>query len=153
MTPEQIRRLQQEIASQQQKETHPEGEHLNGHTLPDFILEPEKHDPVITGLHQQLRQVRSANRRMRELMDLYQEIERSLSTLLPALEIQVKGWNTEIQNLRQNAEDTDHAYVSIVTQLENKLSELRQAQQAEAPSGQKEAPLSNPFTDLNIHEP
>lgn len=134
-----------------------------------FLLGPiEEHDPVLKGLQSQLSHLRQANQQMRQMASSYAELERSLATLLPALEIQIKGWDSEIRTLQSNSEESDQTYASVVDTLEQRIRAMRQDYEsriqaleealARSNRSSSEAPQapeadgndSNPFRDLNI---
>lgn len=100
----------------------------NGHVaLADAPAVP---DPVFKGLHQQYQRLREANARLTSLQGQYHEAERALAILLPALELEIKGRTTEIDNLQQTLAETEQAYAEVVARLETQIRDLRRETEA-----------------------
>ncbi|GAB4403647.1 MAG: hypothetical protein OHK0039_03030 [Bacteroidia bacterium] len=105
------------------------GQFANGYeqsqTNGNSLIYAIEHDPVFNGLRRQHAQLRSANRRLGDIVAQYEAAERALATLLPALEVQILGWTREIENLNAAQQDTEQTYASIVGRLEAQIQQLK----------------------------
>ncbi|MEO0899345.1 MAG: hypothetical protein AAFY71_23235 [Bacteroidota bacterium] len=125
MAEEEIKRLQSEIESLRK-----ENEELKiaafqyieeneGRDLGDsLVIEKE---PILKVLGDQLSFLKKVNLQVIKAVNSYREVQKSLETILPALELQMEGWANEVQLLKKHIEASEAAYASVVTQLENKL--------------------------------
>lgn len=93
----------------------------NGHS-PTVL---PKHENLIPAFNQQLQRIKLANTHLGKAMENYQELSRSLETLIPALEVQLKGWVNQLQQQKDSQQGTESAYASVVDGLEGKLKKLR----------------------------
>jgi len=126
-------------------------------------------EPILKVLGRQLDDLKRLNAQVKNMLDGYREVQRSLGAILPALELQMEGWTNEVHNLKQHIEDSESAYAMVVTQLEQKLKESRKASpeveklqqeidhyKALVRAYKSKLPNSedreeeDPFTDLNI---
>jgi uncharacterized protein (DUF342 family) len=96
-------------------------ETINGYEDPSEVFK----DTVFKGLKNQLSVLGKANQQFRSAATGYEDLEKSMSTLLPALEVQLRGWNNEILNLRQSIEQSENTYAGIVEKLEHQLRQLK----------------------------
>lgn len=81
----------------------------------------EKMDPVLQTLMQQIRFLGESRQHIQTGLDQLTEAERSLQTLLPALEIQIRGWTNEIKQLQARLNETDSTYAEVVDKLDARL--------------------------------
>ena len=129
MSAEELDRLRQELETLRQenqalKSAVGQAAPTNGHVA--LVQPPAVPDPVFKGLYQQYQRLREANAQLGALRAQYDEAERALATLLPALELEIKGWTTEIENLQQSLAETEQAYAEVVARLESQIRDLRQ---------------------------
>lgn len=82
-------------------------------------------DTLLPTLVRQLDQLQEANAQFKTAVDLFDEVQRSLGTLIPALEVQFTGWTNEIYHLRTAQNDAEQAYASVVSRLETQLNNLK----------------------------
>jgi chromosome segregation ATPase len=90
-----------------------------------------RNDTVFRNLNQRLDLLGQSNTQLKTALAGFEELEKGLSTLLPALEVQLRGWNSEINQLRRSIEQTENAYVGVVARLEEQVKDLRNSQEAE----------------------
>ncbi|MEM9987469.1 MAG: hypothetical protein AAF804_20445 [Bacteroidota bacterium] len=83
------------------------------------------HDSLLPAFTQQLTRIKHANEIFQEAASCYRELEKSLETLVPALEFQIKGWHNQLQGLQSYQVETENAYASVVGQLESKIKDLK----------------------------
>ena len=178
MSKEEIQQLLEELESLRKENLDlkitvglPSPEIINGYPAPAKIQE----DVILKGLRTQIQTLQESNRNLKQALEGYEEVERSLSTLLPALEVQMKGQTTEIYNLKQNIDQTENTFAGVVRRLEQQIKQMRaqwlaekeelrqeifrlQAQRLEGKKSQNISaiksgkPGENPFTDLSIFE-
>ena len=178
MSKEEIQQLIEELESLRKENLDlkisiglPSPELINGYPAPAEISD----DAIIKGLRNQIQTLQEANQNLNHALKGYEEVGRSLSALLPALEVQMKGQTTEIYHLKQNIDQTENTFAGVVEKLEQQVKQLRhqlleqrehfhqellQIQsrplKAEKPSERTSIDPSgneeNPFTDLSIFE-
>ncbi|MEM7654675.1 MAG: hypothetical protein AAF399_00990 [Bacteroidota bacterium] len=102
-------------------------ETINGYNDASELL----NDTVFNSLNQRLSLLGQSNAQLKAALTGFEELEKGLSTLLPALEVQLRGWNTEINNLRRSIEHTENTYAGVVSKLEEQVASLRDSQQAD----------------------
>ncbi|MDX1906639.1 MAG: hypothetical protein SF053_06350 [Bacteroidia bacterium] len=126
MSPEELRKLKREVAQLRQENqqlkaasTHPV------HTMSSAGADAHRPDVLVASIGKWLAQLKSANRALTDVATQLREAERSLTTLLPALDLQVNGWKREIENLRQTSEQAEADYTEVVMKLESKLQQVR----------------------------
>lgn len=112
----------------------PSPELVNGYPAPARI----KEDVILKGLRTQVSVLQQANKDMKQAMETYDNAERTLATLLPALEVQLKGQTTEIHNLKLNIEQTEHTFAGVVHKLEQQVKQMRKMHRAEKRDMQKQ---------------
>ncbi len=127
MAQEEIERLQTELehlrAENHQLRAEADFSTYFSSSTPDAHLVP--HDSLLPAFTQQLARIKHANEIFQEAVASYQELEKSLETLVPALEFQIKGWHNQLQGLQSYQAETENAYASVVGQLESKIKELK----------------------------
>ncbi|RMG67821.1 MAG: hypothetical protein D6722_12615 [Bacteroidetes bacterium] len=137
---------------------------------------PAVPDPVFKGLLQQYQRLKEVNARLQGLFAQYDEAERALAALLPALEIEFKGQSSEIAQLQQSLVETDQTYAEVVARLEQQLKAVRQEnesrearlredythqlqalkqrmQELEAPQRQTAGPVARPEAEPKVFTP
>jgi DNA repair exonuclease SbcCD ATPase subunit len=127
MSQEEVRRLKAEV-SHLRKENQQlkvvagwQSARTNGHSA----ASQEKPDPILNVLQNQLKQIKRANQAIRQAQELFLDAERSLETLIPALELQMKGWISEIHQLQDATGDAETAYAEVVARLEQQMRHIR----------------------------
>ncbi len=88
--------------------------------------EEVKKDPTLRALHAQLPSIRQAIELFKQGLEISEKVKMSLEALAPALEIQIFGLNSEVEQHARNQEETENAYASVVHRLEEQLRTLRQ---------------------------
>ncbi len=139
-------------------------------------------EPILNALAAQLSELRHANAQVRDALVSYEEVQGALEALIPALELQLKGWANQVEHLQTTAVETENAYASVVSKLEVKLKEVskkdsitsekqiqalrrqidlqslqierlqQQIHQQSTQDGSNDA-SDDPFTNLNIFDP
>lgn len=106
---------------------------LNNH----IPREEVQKDPTLRALHAQLPAIRQASELLKQGLEISEKVKMSMEALVPALEIQVFGLNSELEQHARNQEETENAYASVVRKLEDQLKALRQEFEEKAESLQK----------------
>lgn len=83
-------------------------------------------DPTLRALQAQLPSIRQASDLLKQGLEISEKVKMSLEALVPALEIQMFGLNSELEQHVRNQEETENAYASVVHKLEDQLKNLRQ---------------------------
>lgn len=83
-------------------------------------------DTTFIALTRQLDALKNANRILNKASDAFLHIEKSMDAIVPALELQIKGLNTEIHQLKTAAVDTDFTYAGIVEKLEGQIKRMQE---------------------------
>lgn len=99
------------------------GTRSNGHAqaLPETV----RHDNLLPAFQQQLTRLREAHQQLRAAHGAVGELQRSLETLIPALEIQMTGWTNEIHHLQAAQQDLEQTYATVVGRLEDRIKTLK----------------------------
>ncbi|MCI4670848.1 MAG: hypothetical protein MRZ79_22120 [Bacteroidia bacterium] len=155
MAEEDIQKLHSEIESlrkENQRLRIAAGEFLtqeNGLAQESAVIDK---DSILKVLSKQVENLNEINDQVNTMLDGYQEIQRSLGAILPALELQMEGWANEVLNLKKHIEISESAYAAVVQQLEDKLGKTKKQlrQYKGKPSKMEEGEDEDPFTDLNI---
>lgn len=92
----------------------------DSHSLPN-IESHSQPDPMLQTLAQQMKLISQAKGHFTDGLHQLTEAERSLTTLIPALEIQIRGWTNEIQQLHQRLQETEATYAEVVDKLDARL--------------------------------
>jgi len=82
-------------------------------------------DSLLPRFSEQLTRLKEANQRLQTATEGYTELTRSLDTLVPALEVQLRGLHSELHQLRGNQQDTEATYASVVADLEKRIQTLK----------------------------
>ncbi|MEM7372529.1 MAG: hypothetical protein AAF587_28170 [Bacteroidota bacterium] len=134
MTKEEIQKLIEELESLRKENLDlkitvglPSPEIINGYPAPAKIQE----DAILKGLRNQIDALKQTNKSLRQALAKYDDVERSLATLLPALEVQMKGQTTEIYHLKLNIDQTENTFAGVVRKLEQQIKLLRENHQRE----------------------
>ena len=90
---------------------------LNSHTPTEEV----KRDPALKALNAQLPAIRQAFELMKQSQEISEKVKMSMEALVPALEVQLYGLNSEIEQHVLNQEETENAYASVVRKLEDQL--------------------------------
>ncbi|MEZ4828098.1 MAG: hypothetical protein R3C61_17710 [Bacteroidia bacterium] len=85
-----------------------------------------KTDPVLVAMAEQLDQIRAIQRIMSDSLKAISTVGSSIEAILPALDIQLRGYDTTIAQLKEHQEGAENAYASVVKKLENQIREMRQ---------------------------
>jgi len=88
--------------------------------------EEVKKDPTLRALQAQLPSIRQAFDLMKQGLEVSEQVKKSMEALVPALEIQIFGLNSELEQHTRNQEETENAYASVVRKLEEQLKSERQ---------------------------
>lgn len=141
MTKEEIQKLIKELESLRKENLDlkitaglPSPEIINGYPAPAKIQE----DAILKGLRNQIEALKAANQHLQQALDKYDNVERSLATLLPALEVQMKGQTTEIYHLKLNIDQTENTFAGVVRKLEQQIKMLRNNHQEEKEEMQRQ---------------
>jgi len=98
----------------------------NGRTAPLSPL-PENLPPdkLLPLFREQSKRVGRLGQDLREIQQRMGAINRDMNILIPALEVQVTGWNNEIHRLNEAQNDTENTYAGVVRKLETRHKELK----------------------------
>ncbi|MDX2248506.1 MAG: hypothetical protein SF052_17105 [Bacteroidia bacterium] len=97
----------------------------NGHNLKP-IERGEKADSALLAMAEQLKQIRGLHRAMSDSIKMISSVESSIEAIIPALDLQLKGYDATITQLREFQEESESAYAGVVKKLENQIREIRQ---------------------------
>ncbi|MCB0836516.1 MAG: hypothetical protein KDD99_07655 [Bacteroidetes bacterium] len=134
MSKENIRLLKEEIENLRKENSHlrtalkvKEMEGENGQS----VISREKLDSTVKALVKQLDELKEFHSLIGKTLERSKKVEESMEALAPALEVQVRGYQREIDHLHASSEDTAETYAGIVANLENQLKEKEESHQKE----------------------
>ena len=80
---------------------------LNSHTPTEEV----KRDPALKALNAQLPAIRQAFELMKQSQEISEKVKMSMEALVPALEVQLYGLNSEIEQHVLNQEETEKNHI------------------------------------------
>ncbi|MEL7341943.1 MAG: hypothetical protein AAGM67_15790, partial [Bacteroidota bacterium] len=83
-------------------------------------------DPLFLKIKQQLIHLQDANIISHKAMELTQQAEQALATMIPALEVEFHGMHNQIKQRDEANVDLENTYVAVVQKLEEQLKLLKQ---------------------------
>jgi chromosome segregation ATPase len=95
------------------------------------VLSREKLDSTVKALVRQLDELKEFHASIGKALERSEKVKNSMEALVPALELQIRGYEGEIEKLHAAAEDTAETYAGIVANLENQLKEIKQEKEKE----------------------
>ncbi|MEZ4776823.1 MAG: hypothetical protein R3D00_26850 [Bacteroidia bacterium] len=131
MTPEEVEKLKKEIDALLRENQRlkvalkiqsPYNGNGNGH-------KPKLHgkaDSALLAMSSQLEQVRDIHRVLSDSLKMIATVESSIEAIIPALDLQLKGYDTTVSQLKDFQEEAESAYAGVVKKLENQIREMRQ---------------------------
>lgn len=132
MTPEEVEKLKKEIdallrENQRLKVALKIQSPYNGNGNGHKPNRPNgKIDATLLAMASQLEQVRGIHRALSDSLKVIAEVESSIEAIIPALDLQLKGYDTTVAQLREFQEEAESAYAGVVKKLENQIKEIRQ---------------------------
>ncbi|WNJ16319.1 hypothetical protein [Pontibacter sp. G13] len=94
------------------------------HAGPNPYLLPST--PLMEALREKRDELQVNNDQIESVLESYQNLQRSLDALIPALEIQIEGWGREIHQLHQTIAETETTCAEVVSHLEAKLHQTQE---------------------------